>query len=376
MIITDSVFTKLSYQMTGNQVPTFTKEKLDDLEEKIKVAVVESSRIMKEKGLQVFEDRKKPIEYENTILGTTEGDWNWDYKKVLTGGPLFNHEPGFIVRTAQAYLKDPSAVDYVASENGSKSSSEFTLFSYEAMDYFISPDASIEDRNSWKELREQMKAAVQELAEQIASGGGTDLSNLKTKLTVAGVEFSVKEFSQTVDALTQISDPLKKTPGTMDLDQFARLGIACSQVNRYAKVNLNEEQAKLVTGAYQRRAQNHIDNADSYAMTLEEKLKKLGITNLDPRFELFYSTAPDLKSEGTVRGAAFKLFSSLDVSSESAFQSSFRQALGTYAGYLKGVNEHFLPTPTEYQDAMATFYRIKIQEDGSIQVNKPINSYA
>lgn len=373
MIITDSVFTKLSYQMTGNQVPTFTKEKLDDLEEKIKVAVAESSRIMKEKGLNTFPS--KNFEDSNELLMRKIEHKGWRSPN-LTGGKLMNHESDFFVRTAQAYLEDPNVIKNFTTQGSDTNSSEISLFAYDALDYFLPSDASTADRKSWVQLREQLKTAVQELAGQIASGGGTDLSNLKTRLTVAGVEFSVKEFSQTVDALTQISDPLQKATGTMNLDQFARLGIACSQVNRYAAANLNEEQAKLVTGAYQRRAQNHIKDADTYALTLEEKRKKLGITTPDPRFDPFYATAADIKSKGTIREAAFKLFSSLDVSSESAFQASFGKALGQYSNYLKGANQYWHPTPTEYQDAMATFYRIKIQEDGSIQVNKPINSYA
>ena len=281
MVITDSVFTKLCNQYSGRPLRTFTPEELEKLEAKAKAASEESP--MLKKGLNTFKP-KRLEECESGLLGEIKGPW---FSSNLTGGKLFNHEDNFFERTAQAYLKDPSVMDnFVRTEKGMYSS-EISLFAAHAADYFRPPDTPVEELWNWMPLREQMRDAVRELAEQIASGGGTDLSKLKTKLTVDGVDFTVQEFSQTVEALKKISDPLPKTQGNLDLEQFARLGVASSQVNRYAAANLNEEQAKLVTEAYSRHVQNHIKDSDSFSYTLEEKMEKAHVTKLDPIYSFF-----------------------------------------------------------------------------------------
>lgn len=228
------------------------------------------------------------------------------------------------------------------------------------------------EQNSMK-LGEQIKYAAKELAEKSKDNPNISLKDITQKLSIGDVEFSVDELISTINALHEIERPINYHGGCVGLDRSIGFGMSVSQVKRFANAYLNEEQGKLVAETYQKRVERAIEIGDSYAPSIEEKFAQAGKSMADFHGDAFASLWT--KSKGTAKEAVYKLFSSLDTSSDSAYKASFAKAMVTFDSYMKRLEKSWLPTQSYYQTANNSFYGMQINSNG-VKQTKPFNVYA
>lgn len=285
------------------------------------------------------------------------------FSEESIGTDLFDQPDTFFQDLANKYLESPT---YLMSINECENG--IGKYASDVLNFFGKNEG-----DNHKTLVEQIKYAVKELAEKSKQRQDVGLKDLTTKLSVGDVEFSVDEMVKTINALHEIERPLNYWGGNLCLDQFISFGMSVSQVKRYAVENLNEGQGKLVAEAYQKRVDHAIEIGDSYERTLEEIYEQAGMSMSDFRGSTF--AVLNAKSKGTVKEASYKLFSSLDTSSDRAYKASFAKAMKTFDGYMKLLSERWYPTQSYYQTANNAFFSMQINSDGAKRT-KPFSVHA
>lgn len=279
------------------------------------------------------------------------------------GTDFFDQPLTFFQDLADKYLESPTLLmgtNYFLNGIGK--------FASDALHFFGKSEG-----DNHKTLVEQIKYAAKELAEKSKANPNVSLKDITQKLSIGDVEFSVDEMVKTINALHEIERPLNYWGGNLCLDQFISFGMSVSQVKRYTVENLNEAQGKLVTDTYQKRVDHAIKVGDSYERTLEEIYAQAGMSITDFKGNRF--AVLNAKSKGTVKEASYKLFSSLDTSSDRAYKASFAKAMKTFDGYMKLLSERWYPTQSYYQTANNAFFSMQINSDGAKRT-KPFSVHA
>lgn len=285
------------------------------------------------------------------------------FSEESIGTDLFDQPDTFFQDLANKYLESPT---YLMSINECENG--IGKYASDVLNFFGKNEG-----DNHKTLVEQIKYAVKELAEKSKQRQDVGLKDLTTKLSVGDVEFSVDEMIKTINALHEIEKPLNYHGGSVGLDRSIGFGMSVSQIKRYAVENLNIEQGKLLTDAYQQRVERAIEIGDSYAPSIEEKFAQAGKSMADFHGDAFASLWT--KSKGTAKEAVYKLFSSLDTSSDSAYKASFAKAMVTFDSYMKRLEKSWLPTQSYYQTANNSFYGMQINSNG-VKQTKPFSVYA
>ncbi len=119
-------------------------------------------------------------------------------------------------------------------------------------------------------VRSSINAAVKEMRENIKSGSENPTENLRTKITIGGVEWGVKELVDTSSLIRNSFDGIDRTI-TMDYIEYAKMGLSIGNVQNFADKHLNKEQSDMVKSVLQARANYYDKRIDENAEKHKDK---------------------------------------------------------------------------------------------------------
>lgn len=95
-------------------------------------------------------------------------------------------------------------------------------------------------------LYKQCDELTAEIAANVKAGKENPLSNLQTKFTIGGVNFTYGDLQKSVKTLQYANATLPDVPSTLNYESFAGMGVSVGYVGAFSSQNLNEEQGTLL----------------------------------------------------------------------------------------------------------------------------------
>ncbi len=253
------------------------------------------------------EDMNSGILLEYVDPSVFEGSSLWASKAANRGAALhtfFYQETNFLEDAAKEYavLGDNEMFRYRNIDDGD--------FIQQTLDFFTGGKYTDKDR---KELEYQMENVVMELSRMVRNGEEADVSKVKSKLTVAGVEVSVAELME-YQKMGQkvVSSFLGADLGTLDsskIAQAAQVGIAKAMGNLYGSER--GELGKLFSDG--------VDRLYEKAVTNREKSAESSRKN--------WHSSPGLDEALDLEVDLARLFAKMDASSRESLTKSFQDTL-------------------------------------------------
>ncbi len=281
---------------------------------------------------------KTIVENEDTDIGIIlqyvdpsafQGSSLWASKAENRGAAVhtfFYEETNFLEDAAKEYavLEDNEMFRYRSIDDGS--------FIQETLRFFTGGKYTDKDR---EELEYQMENVVMELSRMVRNGEEADISKVKSKLTIGGVEVSMAELMEYQQMGRKISSSfLGANMGTLDsgkISQAAQVGIAKAMGNLYGSER----------GELGKRFSDGIDRLYEQAIANREKSAQYTPSNFGP--------VPSYDDSLSLELDLPKLFAKMDTSSREgmivSFQNTLSRAKSAVLGYCYkyGGAAHFNP---------------------------------
>lgn len=113
-------------------------------------------------------------------------------------------------------------------------------------------------------------SAIDEMKENIANGKENPIENLKTAVTIGGVEWNFKDILNISALMINSFDGIDRTI-TMDYIEYAKMGLSIGNVQNFADKNLNKEQSDMVKSILKSRADYYDRRIDEEAERSRDK---------------------------------------------------------------------------------------------------------
>ncbi|BCN29595.1 hypothetical protein bsdtb5_08900 [Anaeromicropila herbilytica] len=101
---------------------------------------------------------------------------------------------------------------------------------------------------------------VSEMQENKSLGISNEIGNLKTKFSVNGVDFTIKELMDSKKTMDYATSMIPTTGSGLDYMNFGDMGIAKGKVRTFAEQNLNKEQQDLLNSTISARVEKIINS--------------------------------------------------------------------------------------------------------------------
>lgn len=227
---------------------------------------------------------------------------------------------------AQADMQfiEEQAQALAASEQYNASNLEIGLFNKAVYDFFCKPafdeNASWEETGAYgKQLKQDMQAVIEELAQHIKNGEDIDLHSLKTEFNLAGTKVTLGTLLDMQEAAKKIINTIAPeangvSAGSFGFTQLAQTGIKKAAVNAFAKKAGDKLGSMFASSMNQL-----IDTNAAQCLRLQQEC---GLPT-----QLNTWTAQVSKS-------SYELFSGLDFSTKEKAQKDFQMKLSQFKGML------------------------------------------
>lgn len=222
---------------------------------KDRIANLEVPNILDVKGKPIT-DAPNYLQFsERTVVGRDGSTFQMGYYSNYKTGEKYRSGYMDILAEKAAGINNPNYVEY------------FSNMTSDIVSVFGTAATYKEDMGV---VQRAIFSVIDEMKENIANGMENPAENLKTTVTIGGVEWGFKDILDT-SALTRNSfDDIDRTI-TMDYIEYAKMGLSIGNVQNFADKHLNKEQSNMVKSVLQSRADYYDKRMDKEAEKNKDK---------------------------------------------------------------------------------------------------------
>lgn len=251
---------------------------------------------------------------------------------------------------------------------------EIQRFAIGISDMFITNGITI-TKTSFKNLEAQLRNVVEELAEQMRSGGES-IDDIQSTITINGVDMSFNEFAQMTDIMRETHifwEDMELIPGDRNLhNAIASIGVARAKINHLAETTLSEEVATFLRSHFDSRIERTVTEYNKQAVRRSriesERSNMLGRNNSNEIYQRYMPYNRYGIFQGTEKEEILRLFSQIDMTSEESFQETFENAMTR----LQNIQNQFVGEDFEVRNLLLRentelFFEKLSKEDGILR---------
>lgn len=218
---------------------------------KERIANLEVPNILDVKGKPITDAPNNLRFSERTVVGRDGSTFQMGYYSNSKTGEKYRSGYLDILAEKAAGINNPNYVEY------------FSNMTSDIVSVFGTAATYKEDMGT---VQRAIFSAIDEMKENMANGKEVSCEDLKTAVTIGGVEWSFKDILNTSAFTRNSFDEIDRTI-TMDYIDYAKMGLSIGNVQNFADKNLNKEQSDMVRSVLKTRA-------DYYDRRIDEEMEK------------------------------------------------------------------------------------------------------
>lgn len=222
---------------------------------KDRIANLDVPNILDVKGKSITDAQNNLRFSERTVVGRDGSTFQIGYYSNSKTGEKYRSGYLDILAEKATGINNSSYVEY------------FSNMTSDIMSVFGTAATYKEDMGT---VQRAIFSAIDEMKENIANGKENPIENLKTAVTIGGVEWNFKDIMNISALMINSFDGIDRTI-TMDYIEYAKMGLSIGNVQNFADKNLNKEQSDMVKSILKSRADYYDRRIDEEAERSRDK---------------------------------------------------------------------------------------------------------